>query len=233
MFHSFLYRNTCTLASSYRVRHRHLCFLQGNTANVGMAFHDTYSLPHITSGAFLVDYTCSFLWVLSLLLPETISVFNTMKTIRYSINIDADVKYPQTKFEEEVAIYLSNPDGWGQLYDFVQVDQKPQVVIHLSSPAGIQAAGCDNPELSCAQMGGMHMRLNVMRWLKGSAESKLSLEDYRQYLVSHEMGHILGHDHVDCPGHNQPAPIMMQQTLGIGACKANKKLTKIDLVGHF
>ena len=51
--------------------------------------------------------------------------------------------------------------------------------------------------------------------------SKLSLEDYRQYMVSHEIGHILGHEHVKCPCVGCKAPIMMQQTLGIGKCQPN------------
>jgi hypothetical protein len=94
---------------------------------------------------------------------------------------------------------------------------------------GIQQVGCGNPELSCAEMGGKHLRVNAMRWTKGSPESKLPLEEYRQYVISHEMGHILGYDHTQCPGEGQPAPIMMQQTLGIGKCVPNNKLTQIDL----
>lgn len=42
------------------------------------------------------------------------------------------------------------------------------------------------------------------------------------------MGHILGYDHVKCPGKGHPAPIMMQQTLGIGECSPNTKLTAKD-----
>ena len=63
------------------------------------------------------------------------------------------------------------------------------------------------------------MYLNSERWFKGSAKSKLTLDNYRQYMVSHEIGHILGHQHVKCKGHL--APVMMQQTLGIGNCSPN------------
>ena len=68
------------------------------------------------------------------------------------------------------------------------------------------------------------MYLNADRWFHGAAASKLSLTDYRQYMVSHEIGHILGHDHKKCPCKNCPAPIMMQQTLGIGECKPSTKV---------
>lgn len=65
--------------------------------------------------------------------------------------------------------------------------------------------------------------LNANRWMHGAKASKLPLERYRQYMVSHEMGHSLGHDHVLCNG-SGPAPIMMQQTLGIGKCSPNTKV---------
>jgi hypothetical protein len=64
--------------------------------------------------------------------------------------------------------------------------------------------------------------------MEGAPASKLTLDDYRQYMVSHEMGHILGHDHVTCPSPGAPAPIMLQQTKGIGKCKPNTKLTAND-----
>ena len=68
------------------------------------------------------------------------------------------------------------------------------------------------------------MYLNSQRWMHGSKDSKLPLDEYRQYMVSHEMGHILGYDHVKCPGKGEPAPIMMQQTLGIGQCKPSTRV---------
>jgi hypothetical protein len=150
-----------------------------------------------------------------------------MKVVRYTTIVDADVRYPASKFADEVAMYLSDPDGWeSRGYTFEAVDRNPQVVIHLASPATLLKSGCQTAELSCAELGGKIMMLNAMRWTQGSAASKLALEEYRQYLVSHEMGHILGHDHTTCKGPGLPAPIMMQQTLGIGACVPNTKVSR-------
>lgn len=69
------------------------------------------------------------------------------------------------------------------------------------------------------------MYLNADRWFRGSKASKLTLDNYRQYMVSHEIGHILGFDHKKCPCEGCKAPIMMQQTLGIGKCIPNTKVT--------
>jgi hypothetical protein len=160
---------------------------------------------------------------------QTLSVLNTMTRVTYVARVDPDVRYDQAKFEEEVSMYLSDPDGWeSRGYTFEEVERNPQVRIHLSSPNTIRKVGCEDGTLSCAELGGHHLHLNAMRWTRGSAESKLPLDEYRQYMVTHEMGHILGFEHVTCPGPGQPAPLMMQQTRGIGRCVPNTKLTPTD-----
>lgn len=156
---------------------------------------------------------------------KTLSVLNTMKVAYHTI-VDSDVNYDAKKFAEEVAIYLADPDGWAQFHTFVPGKGK---TIRLSSPNTLKHEGCEDPTLSCAVMGGTMIWLNADRWVHGASASKLPLERYRQYMVTHEMGHSLGHDHIKCPG-SGPAPLMMQQTLGIGKCTPNTKLTKVDLV---
>lgn len=148
--------------------------------------------------------------------------------VRYRTSVDADVLYDSNKFRQEVEIYLADPDGWSQRYTFVYAPTGTAKVIRLSSPHTLRTEGCSDGGLSCAEMNGNKIWLNADRWIHGSTASKLPLEQYRQYMVSHEMGHSLGYDHVKCPG-SGPAPIMMQQTLGIGKCMSNTKLTEIDL----
>lgn len=151
----------------------------------------------------------------------------TMK-IRYTTVVDSGVSYSSQMFADEVAVYLSDPNGWtSEGYTFVRTTT-PDVVIHLTSPQTLATNSCRDATLSCAEMNGRHMYLNADRWTKGAPASKLVLKNYRQYMVTHEMGHILGVDHVKCPGRGQPAPLMMQQTLGIGECTPNTKLTASD-----
>jgi len=152
-----------------------------------------------------------------------------MKHNKYKFVIDPDVvkKYNIRNIHTidfDIRIYLNFPDGWVKYgYFFEPVLENEAVLIRLSSPATIKQL-CGYDKLSCAEFGGRFMYLNSDRWFYGSAKSKLGLSDYRQYMVTHEMGHILGHDHEKCPCKNCPAPLMMQQTLGIGECKPNIKL---------
>lgn len=147
-------------------------------------------------------------------------------TIYYRTSVDPDVKYSEQTFAQDVAIYLADPDGWARLYSFVEHPRGKH--IRLCLPSTLKVEGCKDDSLSCAILGGNDIWLNFGRWMNGSKKSRLPLERYRQYMVSHEMGHSLGYDHVTCPG-DGPVPIMVQQTLGIGQCTPNTKLTDIDL----
>jgi hypothetical protein len=149
-----------------------------------------------------------------------------MKQYSFRTSVDRDVRYNPSDFEFYVTAYLNDPFGWNSKgYFFEQVTSAEDIHIRLSSPKTI-AKVCGLPDnLSCAVMNGKNVYLNAHRWVRGSKKSKLSLDDYRQYMVSHEIGHILGFDHTTCPCVGCKAPIMMQQTLGIGKCNPNTKVT--------
>ena len=153
----------------------------------------------------------------------------TMKTIRFRTSVDPDVNYSDEQFRQEVTIYLHDPDGWAQFHEFVYAPTGPAKHIRLSHPRTLKTNGCKEDRLSCAILGGTEIWLNSERWIHGAKASQLPLEEYRQYMVSHEMGHSLGYDHVTCPAPGMPAPIMLQQTLGIGKCSPNTKVTQKDL----
>lgn len=151
-----------------------------------------------------------------------------MVRITYTAKIDDDVKKQYTlhnaderQFDFYLMAYLNSPDGWSQQGYVFEQQPHGHVHIRLSSSETIDKTCGLSGKLSCAELGGKHMYLNADRWFHGAPKSKLSLEDYRQYMVSHEIGHILGHGHATCKGKGQLAPIMMQQTRGIGECIPN------------
>jgi hypothetical protein len=75
---------------------------------------------------------------------------------------------------------------------------------------------------SCRQ--GSHVVLNLDRYMTSVSDyrsAKVPLDIYRTYMINHEVGHALGHDHERCPAKGVPAPVMQQQTLGLHGCVAN------------
>ena len=63
--------------------------------------------------------------------------------------------------------------------------------------------------------------INLARWATAVPDYAGDVATYRQYVVNHEVGHIFGHGHQDCPGAGQIAPVMQQQTLGLDGCTKN------------
>jgi hypothetical protein len=148
---------------------------------------------------------------------------------RVKVLVDPDVQkqytIPPGQFEFFVVTYLNDPDGWSKKGHFFEpVSYNQDITIRLSSQATIDKDCGMEGRLSCAELGGKKVWINSDRWYHGASKSKLSLDDYRQYMISHEIGHILGYDHTHCPGKGHPAPIMMQQTKGIGKCLPNTKV---------
>jgi hypothetical protein len=87
-------------------------------------------------------------------------------------------------------------------------------------------------ETSCyASAGGAsavnRVVLNVARWVRGSTAYVGDLNAYRIYMINHEDGHALGHQHAHQCLPDGLAPVMMQQTFGLRSaatgrlCEAN------------
>lgn len=76
-----------------------------------------------------------------------------------------------------------------------------------------------NGVFSCSQ--GSRAVLNAARWRDGATSFAGDLVGYRRYLVNHEVGHVLRHAHRGCPAAGAPAPVMMQQSKGVGSCTPN------------
>lgn len=157
-----------------------------------------------------------------------------MTIITFHTSIDPDVikKYKiydagERQFDFYVMSYLNSPDGWAQYGFFFEPKEKAiaRVMIRLSSHKTISQICGLGEKLSCAVLGGRDMYLCAERWFDGAPKSKLNLDDYRQYMVSHEIGHILGYEHKKCPCKGCAAPVMMQQTLGIDDCHPNTKVS--------
>jgi hypothetical protein len=92
------------------------------------------------------------------------------------------------------------------------------------------------PYTSCRATG--KVIINLDRWQLSAptyVRAKVSLAAYRQYVINHEVGHELGHQHQGCPKRGGPAPVMVQQTLTLRGCQpyAWPRRGGRDLVGPY
>ncbi|WP_147918317.1 DUF3152 domain-containing protein [Ruania zhangjianzhongii] len=121
---------------------------------------------------------------------------------------------------------LNDERGWGHdgAVSFARTDGEPDFRVVLASPdqvdqmcAPLRTVG----EYSCGRYG--HAALNATRFAQATEEflAEGSITGYRQYVITHEVGHLLGHQHQDCPGTGEVAPVMQQQTITLDGCVPN------------
>lgn len=144
----------------------------------------------------------------------------------YTVEVEEGIPLDVADFAGLVDEILADPRGWTSAGDValqrVGPEAEPDFRVRLATPAttDVHCAPLDtHGDVSCRN--GADVMINLTRWLGGAAGSGLPLDEYRQYLISHEVGHALGHDHVDCPAPGQLAPVMLQQTLGLDGCLPN------------
>jgi hypothetical protein len=143
----------------------------------------------------------------------------------YRVEVEEGSGVAVEEFTAEVERILSDPRGWTSA-DGISLQRLPgpeaEITVTLAAPATVDLL-CypldTDGDVSCAQEG--RAIINVLRWQEGAEPSQLPLGSYREYLISHEVGHVLGHHHVPCPGPDVLAPVMLQQTLGIEPCAPN------------
>lgn len=142
----------------------------------------------------------------------------------YRVDVEIGLPGDADEFAAEVHATLSDSRGWathghvfrridGTTYDFRVVLASPDLTDRLCAP--MQTEG----SVSCRN--GNDVVLNALRWFSGAEAYGDDVASYRRYLVNHEVGHRLGHRHASCPGPGRLAPVMMQQTLGVGVCLPN------------
>jgi hypothetical protein len=144
-----------------------------------------------------------------------------VRTVR--VEVEGGVAVDPVAFAAFVLATLNNPRSWGHggAMSFARTDGPAAIVVRLASPA-TSAAQCrplvTYGRLSCSE--GRYAILTSYRWSHGQPEFS-GLTQYRQYVVNHEVGHVLGHGHLHCPGPGRLAPVMQQQTKGVAPCRPN------------
>ncbi|MCX4627727.1 DUF3152 domain-containing protein [Streptomyces sp. NBC_01443] len=157
------------------------------------------------------------------------------KKIRYRVDVEQGLGLDAQLFAEAVHRTLNDDRSWGHggTKTFERVPGgEADFVITLASP-GTTGVWCAKSDLdttvdnvSCDSASTERVMINAFRWAQGSSTYGADqMFAYRQMLINHEVGHRLGHGHVNCQTPGSLAPIMQQQTksLDIGGiqCKPN------------
>ncbi|MEU4362456.1 DUF3152 domain-containing protein [Promicromonospora sp. NPDC023987] len=143
------------------------------------------------------------------------------KVWRVQIAVEKGLAVDPEVFAESVLATLNDPRGWNAAdgstfawtdsarYDARVVLASPGTTDELCLP--LDTIG----ELSC----GIEETavLNFKRWATGS-QAWESTPRYRQYLVNHEVGHVIGYRHDVCAGEGEHATVMVQQTTTTSGC---------------
>lgn len=143
----------------------------------------------------------------------------------YLVEVEGGLRLDGRAFAAAVERTLGDRRSWGAAgrRSFQRVDSGPVALrVALVSPRTTDRLCAPLPTggiYSCASR--QRAVINTLRWEGGSPAYRGNLAGYRVYVVNHEVGHVLGNGHRSCPGTGRPAPVMMQQTKGVGACRAN------------
>ena len=146
--------------------------------------------------------------------------------IRYDVRVEDGLSIDPDTAAILIQGVLDDPRSWRGTgrwrFDLIPVGQSATLHAYIVTPKTTDrlcAPYLTRGEVSCHHDN--RVVLNAKRWLFGADSYGSDLIDYRRYLVNHEFGHALGKHHEDCPGPGKLAPVMMQQTKGLGACRKN------------
>jgi hypothetical protein len=147
-----------------------------------------------------------------------------VQVMRYIVEVEEEVAADRPAFAAVVNATLNDPRSWAaEGRRFVQVADGPvDFRVTLATPSTVDQLCLPlvtGGTLSC--WDGERAMLNALRWYNGAEAYGTDLDTYRIYLVNHEVGHGLGQRHEDCPRAGELAPVMMQQTKGVGSCVPN------------
>ncbi len=160
----------------------------------------------------------------------TSAVYGTGPLQRFIVEVEDGTGVDGAAFATAVESTLGDPRSWGNggRRSFQRVGAAEAAVGQFEFRVSLVSPG--SMETYCPGVGtggytscryGDRAVINLARWATAVPHYDGDIATYRPYVVNHEVGHVLGNGHVDCPGAGQLAPVMLQQTLGLEGCVKN------------
>jgi hypothetical protein len=147
------------------------------------------------------------------------------EVVTVAYRVEVRTPDPQAaSFPEIVEATLSDPRGWERAaFQLERRDDGPHLIViaegdevdRLCLPYDTYG------EYSC--QNGPVVAINAERWREATPKWTGDLATYRQMVVNHEVGHLLGQKHPkpQCPRRGEPAPVMNQQSTELDGCLPN------------
>ncbi|MET0763868.1 MAG: DUF3152 domain-containing protein [Blastococcus sp.] len=157
-------------------------------------------------------------------------VLGTGPLHRFLVEVEDGIGVDGAAFAAAVETTLGDPRSWGNngRMSFQRVGAAEAAADQYDFKVTLVSPG--NMETYCPGVGtggytscryGERAVINLARWATAVPHYDGDIATYRLYVVNHEVGHVLGNGHVNCPGAGQLAPVMVQQTLGLQGCVKN------------
>ena len=158
----------------------------------------------------------------------------TGRLYRYEIEVEDGIAgVDTTQFANLVQLVLSDPRSWSGHGVAVQRVDSGDVDFHVSLTSAMTVrkycgytihveTSCYAQAYDVAGLDVNRVFLNVARWVRGAAPYVGDLTQYRIYMINHEDGHAMGHEHAHQCLAGGLAPAMMQQTFGLKSAVTGK-----------
>lgn len=159
-------------------------------------------------------------------------VRSVRKVVTYTVKTRGSVSADLATFKRQAQETYDDPRGWRAMgVRFKRVSSGGDFTLWLSQASRVPSfsSACSST-YSCRV--GRNVIINETRWRAATPtwdKNSGTLRDYRYMVVNHETGHWLGRGHVGCGGKGQLAPVMQQQSKGLGGCTINPWPKKSEL----
>jgi hypothetical protein len=167
-------------------------------------------------------------------LPGHTKVVGHGRLFRFDIEVENGITgVDLAEYQRLVVSTLDDPRSWSGHGVALQRVDSGFVDFHVTLTSAMTTrkfcgytipveTSCYAPAGSVSGLDVNRVVFNVARWVRGATAYIGDLQQYRIYMINHEDGHALGHEHAHQCLADGLAPTMMQQTFGLRSASTGK-----------